>query len=1014
MFSWGENCQQGFWTRDRPGPEPGPGDGVHFVNVSDQIRGLSAGHSVLVFVQTNGKVFIIRTNEAKDGRRVRGKQKFVKCEEKIQAVSCGDDVVTLLSDRGKVLCVDTTRSPFSPRSLEIFCKFPVSQVACGSQHSVALTRDGQVYTWGQDSRGQLGLGRERPSANSPQHVKSLSAAPLVQIAAGGEQSFALSVSGAVFGWGRNDRGQLGLGDATDRNTPTPVDCLNKKKTIHISCGKDHTAIFTKDGAVFTFGSGQHGQLGHNSFRDELRPRLVAELLGAKVTKISCGRHHTLVLTDSMKIYSFGCSEQGQLGRGDKEHPSVPLPVQLPQDSSDGPKIRNIFAGGNCSFATCASDKDVDEKSNTDSCNGVTQHRLDDMIDRWTSECESETWKKIKQEIYRSFSSASCWNKSFLEQRKEKHFQTSSKYPGLNLLHAKRAFKKLVQKDCVLAEVEAAVVQLLQSFNKTPMGVEGLRLILLLNELLYVIQKHKRPQSTKLTEAFAAAVLSLSADRLQVIGDWWSSLSTSTMRNYVNVWKQALTVILSLTPVPRNSGVRNLLVVLQYMYNANSRTPESKRIPESDFFLSIGNEFLMDEVKLWNFQLEGKRAPAEPLILCSFPIVMDLQTKKRVFDLHTMYSQLKTISFPLEDFFSHWACNPEEALQRVSCELHLKRVTILDDTFQKLADVDPSDWKRPLAVYFDENGTYDAVHLKDLFHEVFHEMMSVECKMFMFNHSKTLAWFSSRLAQEDQRYFLCGVLCGLAFYNHCIIHLPFPMALFKKLLGMNPSLEDMMEFSPQVGKTLQSILEDYTDAEINELDMDHLIVWDETEVDLDPQQPEKPVTGQNKKEFVDAYVNYAFNTSVENVFSEFKRGFFQLWDPNLLKLFQPKELKEVLVGKDFYDWERLKKNTKYDRGYHVDHPNIRMFWEVFDELTEDQKKTFLWFLTGFEKVPILHLETIAMTIRVKQRKDEDEEDEDHFYPETHTCFSYLDLPLYSTRDIMKTKLAEVLRKRGINK
>uniref|UniRef100_A0A665TWS0 RCC1-like domain-containing protein n=1 Tax=Echeneis naucrates TaxID=173247 RepID=A0A665TWS0_ECHNA len=236
---------------------------------------------------------------------------FVKCEEKIQAVSCGDDVVTLLSDRGKVLSfsrpdqrysnvhsklllMDELKITLRQRSVPTHLSRELEYITfflMGQYLEIFLFTDGQVYTWGQDSRGQLGLGRERPSANSPQHVKSLSAAPLVQIAAGGEQSFALSVSGAVFGWGRNDRGQLGLGDATGavQNTPTPVDCLNKKKTIHISCGKDHTAIFTKDGAVFTFGSGQHGQLGHNSFRDELRPRLVAELLGAKVTKISCGR-----------------------------------------------------------------------------------------------------------------------------------------------------------------------------------------------------------------------------------------------------------------------------------------------------------------------------------------------------------------------------------------------------------------------------------------------------------------------------------------------------------------------------------------------------------------------------------------------------------------------------------------------------------------------------------------------------------------------------------------------------
>ncbi|MEQ2174062.1 hypothetical protein GOODEAATRI_003909, partial [Goodea atripinnis] len=141
----------------------------------------------------------------------------------------------------------------------------------------------------------LGLGRSNSGGGSPQHIRTLSAIPVVQISVGGEHSFALSASGCVFGWGRNDCGQLGLGDTE----------------------------------VFTFGSGRYGQLGHNSFRDELRPRLVAELLGAKVTKIACGRYHTLVLTDPMKVYSFGCNDHQQLGRENESQSSIPLPVQLP-------------------------------------------------------------------------------------------------------------------------------------------------------------------------------------------------------------------------------------------------------------------------------------------------------------------------------------------------------------------------------------------------------------------------------------------------------------------------------------------------------------------------------------------------------------------------------------------------------------------------------------------------------------------------------------------------------------
>uniref|UniRef100_A0A672YRH4 Probable E3 ubiquitin-protein ligase HERC3 n=1 Tax=Sphaeramia orbicularis TaxID=375764 RepID=A0A672YRH4_9TELE len=616
------------------------------------------------------------------------------------------------------------------RPITAFSRTPVSQVACGSQHSVALTKDGQVYTWGVDSRGQLGLGKKTPVVHSPEQVRGLCSVPVVEITAGGEQSFGLSVSGSVFSWGRNHRGQLGLGDTEDRHTPTHVHSLDMKKTVHVSCGEDHTAVLTKDGAVFTFGSGQHGQLGHNSFRDELRPRLVAEFWGSKVTQVACGRHHTLALTESKKIYSFGCGEQGQLGRGKKNHRAVPLPVQLPP--------------GNYTYVMNERSHLNDDNEESNSAT-VTQLTVDDMVNKWTSECDSNSWKNTKHEIQRTFSSASTVNKSFLDRSRDKHFQTSSKFCGLDFTAVQRAFTKLLQKD----QVEATIIHLLPTLNPAPVGVEGLRIYLLLNELLHVVQEHK--QSSKLAEAVAAAVHRLSADSLRVLGT--SHCSSGTL-----MW-HALSVLMSPETFRPDSAVKNMLQVLQYMYNVS---------------------------------------------IC--------------------YSYFPT--------------------------------------------------------------------------------------------------------QEHRRYFLFGVLCGMALYNQSIIHLPFPLALFKKLLDVKPSLDDLTEFSPSVGQCLKSILEEYSEER-------HLKA-----LAKGTSNGSMLIVQQVAKEFVDAYINYAFKASVERVFCEFKRGFFQVCDPAVVKLFQPDQLQRVLVGTEVNDWTKLKQSTVYKGQYSTNHPTILMFWEVFDELTEDQKTALL--------------------------------------------------------------------------
>ncbi|MEQ2213078.1 putative E3 ubiquitin-protein ligase herc3, partial [Xenoophorus captivus] len=102
--------------------------------------------------------------------------------------------------------------PLVLRLVKRLCDHSVSQVMCGNQHCIALSRDGQLFTWGQNTNGQLGLGKGEPSKLSPHPLKSLAGIPLAQITAGGDHSFALSLSGAVFGWGKNRAGQLGLND----------------------------------------------------------------------------------------------------------------------------------------------------------------------------------------------------------------------------------------------------------------------------------------------------------------------------------------------------------------------------------------------------------------------------------------------------------------------------------------------------------------------------------------------------------------------------------------------------------------------------------------------------------------------------------------------------------------------------------------------------------------------------------------------------------------------------------
>lgn len=95
--------------------------------------------------------------------------------------------------------------------------------------------------------------------------------------------------GAIYGWGKNTCGQLGLNDEENKIFPTQLKTLRSIRVKYISCGEDFSAFLSADGGVFTCGAGMYGQLGHGSTANEILPRKVMELMGSTVTQISCGR-----------------------------------------------------------------------------------------------------------------------------------------------------------------------------------------------------------------------------------------------------------------------------------------------------------------------------------------------------------------------------------------------------------------------------------------------------------------------------------------------------------------------------------------------------------------------------------------------------------------------------------------------------------------------------------------------------------------------------------------------------
>jgi len=249
---------------------------------------------------------------------------------------------------------DTDGFPFQPQPglMRGLANYRITQVAGGDGHSVAVTASGRVLVWGASACGQLGLSdmNEMPTdaegypyQPEPKLVEDLGDYHIVQVACGDAHTVALTAEGLVFSWGGGGCGQLGHPDTAQmpkdedgcpyQPTPRLVEDL-AAVVCYVACGKAHTVVVCAEGHLYSWGAGACGQLGHpdtsnfpfdeDGYPFHPTPRMVASLRGVRLVAAACGDVHTLALAEDGGLYCFGGGSFGQLGLGNVKN----LPVDV--------------------------------------------------------------------------------------------------------------------------------------------------------------------------------------------------------------------------------------------------------------------------------------------------------------------------------------------------------------------------------------------------------------------------------------------------------------------------------------------------------------------------------------------------------------------------------------------------------------------------------------------------------------------------------------------------------------
>ncbi|PFH38113.1 regulator of chromosome condensation (RCC1) repeat-containing protein [Besnoitia besnoiti] len=216
----------------------------------------------------------------------------------------------------------------------------VVQVACGSSHCAAVTADGEIYTWGSDDYGQLGLGKESRYVLLPRRVDALADKQVASVHCGHFFTCCTTTAGEVFVWGYGRDGECGNA-RSDADLPAAIAALSPRatvgasagggKVVGASAGGGHLAAWTSEGGLWMWGRGREGQLGRGDAIESVAvsrdvPQLVEQLWGSaadpgaaarplekasrtranegaegrqksKVVAAWCGQTHTLALVE---------------------------------------------------------------------------------------------------------------------------------------------------------------------------------------------------------------------------------------------------------------------------------------------------------------------------------------------------------------------------------------------------------------------------------------------------------------------------------------------------------------------------------------------------------------------------------------------------------------------------------------------------------------------------------------------------------------------------------------------
>ena len=262
----------------------------------------------------------------------------------------------------------------------------------------------------------------------------------------------------------------------------------------------------------------------------------------------------------------------------------------------------------------------------------------------------------------------------------------------------------------------------------------------------------------------------------------------------------------------------------------------------------------------------------------------------------------------------------------------------------------------------------------------------------------------------KEFNLLGKVMAKALFEKTPVYCPLNRIIFKHLVQQKPALEDLIHYDEGLHKSLVFLRDnDVTGVFFESFVAPGTDNSDKARPELRPGGREEMVNEENKQEYLDFLVEFIIQKSVAEPLAAFLDGFYYVIPKEIISVLTPDEAELLICGLPYIDLQEWQDFTEYRGELNKSHVTVIEFWSILDELSQDELSQLILFVTGTPRLPVEGFASLKTNRGDPARFTiEPAPYSPGILPRAHTCFNRLDLPLYPTRDEMKSSLLNILK------